>query len=167
MASSKRSWVPIVAGIAVLLVFLGIGAAVVSVLWFRENIVVTRDTSQQSADQAFEQWRRKFPDPRPVLEFGDDRRPSYVAGIEGRRNPGSVSALHVLAWDARERALATVTVPMWLLRLKSGPIVFGEYMSGFDDHGVTLTPDDLDKYGPGVVFEFESARGNRVLLTAQ
>jgi hypothetical protein len=167
MATTKRRWVPIVAGIAVLLVFLGIGAAVVSVSWFRENVHVTRDTDEVAARQAFDERRRQFPDARPVLHIGDDRRPSYTPGIESRRNPGAVSAVHVMAWDANERALATATLPLWLLRMKSGPIVFGEYVAGFDDHGVRLSPEDLERYGPGVVFEFESARGNRVLLTAQ
>lgn len=168
MASSqKRKWLPIVAGVAVLFVFLGIGVAVVSISWFRDNVVVSRGTTRDAAQQAFDARRREFPDPRPVLEFGVDKKPSYVAGIESRRNPGSVSALHVLAWDADEHALATVTLPMWLLRMKSGPIVFGEYVSGLDDHGVRLTPADLEKYGPGVVLEFETPDGNRVLLTAR
>lgn len=167
MANAKRTWVPIVAGIAILFVFLGIGAAVFSVLWFRENVVVSRGTSREAAEQAFDDRRRQFPDPRPVLEFGADRRPSYAAGLEARKNPGTISTLHVLAWDADDRALATVALPMWLLRMKSGPIVFGEYVSGFDDHGVRLTAQDLEKYGPGVVFEFETPGGDRVLLTAQ
>lgn len=166
-SSQKRKWLPIVAGVAVLFVFLGIGVAVVSVLWFRDNVVVSRGTSREAAQQAFDERRREFPDPRPVLTFGADRKPSYAAGLETRKNPGTISALHMLAWDADDRALATITLPMWLLRMKSGPIVFGEYVSGLDDHGVRLTPADLEKYGPGVVLEFETPDGNRVLLTAK
>lgn len=167
MASTTRKWLPIVAGIAILLLFLGIGVALVSVRWFQDNVVVSRDTSDEDAERAFDERRRHFPDPRPVLEFGADRRPTYAAGIEQRKNPGTISAVHVMAWDAGDRALARVTLPMWLLRMKSGPIIFGEYVSGFDDRGVRLTPDDLDKYGPGIVFDYETPDGDRVLLTAQ
>ena len=35
-------------------------------------------------------------------------------------------------------SLARIGLPFWLLRLKSDPIRFGAYASGFDDEGVTL-----------------------------
>ena len=167
MTSAARKWLAIGGGIAILLVFLAIGAAVVSVAWFRENIEVAQGTSPAAAAKAFDDAKSRYTDPRPVVEFDKDRRPTFVQGIDTRRNAGTVNALHVLAWDADARALATVTLPMWLLRLKSGPIQFGEYASGFDDHGVRLSPEDLERYGPGVVFELETAAGSRVLLTTQ
>jgi hypothetical protein len=56
---------------------------------------------------------------------------------------------------------------MWLLRLKSGPIEFGTYVSGLDDHGVRLEVADLERYGPGVLFDLTRPSGERVLLSAQ
>jgi hypothetical protein len=167
MAKGARGWAPIVVGIAVVVAMVGIAAVVVSVSWFQQNVQVSRDTTRESADTRFADARRRFPDQRPVLEFDDDRRPRFVKGIESRKNPGTVSELHVLAWDPDERAMATITVPLWLLRLKSGPIEFGEYVSGFDDNGVRLEVDDLERYGPGIVFEYRRGSGERVLLSAQ
>ncbi|MGE0811696.1 MAG: hypothetical protein AB7O28_17665 [Vicinamibacterales bacterium] len=167
MASRTRKWLPIVAGVAILLVFVVIGLAAVSVAWFRQNLDVTHGASRTEATRAFDDARRQYADQRPIVEFGDDRRPEFVKGIETRKNAGSVSAIHVLAWDADEDALVSLSIPMWLLRLKRGPIMVGEYVSGFDDRGVRLTPEDLEKYGPGVVFEYESRSGDRVLLTTQ
>jgi hypothetical protein len=140
---------------------------VVSVSWFQQNVQITRGTSRESAASRFDEAKRRFADQRPVVEFDDRQRPRFVQGIESRKNPGTVSEVHVLAWDPGEGAVATVTIPLWLLRLKSGPIEFGEYVSGFDDSGVRLEVEDLERYGPGIVFEYERGSGERVLLSAQ
>jgi len=167
VANTKRSWWPIVAGVAVLFVFLGIGAAVVGVALFRENVHMERGSSESAAAEAFTTALRAFPDPRPVLEFDDSRRAHLTAGIESRKNPGTVSVVQVLAWDPKERALARVALPMWLLRLKSGPIQFGEYASGIGADGLRLTTEDIERYGPGVLFEVTRGSGARVLVSAQ
>lgn len=164
---TKRRWLPIAAGIAVLVVFLGIGAIAISVAYFSEHTTVERDVASTEAAAAFDQAKRRFADVRPVVEFDDHRKPRYVEGIATRNNPGTVTTVHVLAWDPDEHALATVVLPMWLLRLKSGPIEFGTYVSGLDDHGVRLEVADLERYGPGILFDFTAASGERVLLSAQ
>jgi len=165
--TSKRRWWPIVAGVAVLLVFVAIAAIAVSVAYFSEHASVERDIDETRAAAAFAAAIARFPDPRPVVTFDADRKPRYVEGIAGRSNPGTVTTVHVLAWDPDERALATVALPMWLLRLKSGPIEFGAYVSGLDDRGVRLETADLERYGPGVLFDLRSPSGERVLLSAQ
>jgi hypothetical protein len=167
MATTKRRWPYVLAGLAVFCVVAVIALAVVGSMFLRDNVQVSRGTGRDSAETAFETARRQFPDPRPLLVLGEGRRLAFSPGIESRRNPGTVASLHILAWDAGEDALATVTVPMWLLRMKSGPIVIGEYVSGMQHDGLRLEPKDLDRYGPGVVLEFEAPDGNRVLLTAQ
>ena len=167
MAKSARRWLPIVAGVAVLVVFIGIGAIALSVAYFSENTTIERDIETTRANAAFEAAKGRFADPRPVVEFDEQRRPRYVEGIASRKNPGTVTTVHVMAWDPDERALATVALPMWLLRLKSGPIEFGTYVSGLDDHGVRLEVADLERYGPGVLFDVTSPSGERVLLSAQ
>lgn len=167
MTTGRRRWLPIVAGVVVLLVVVAAGVGTVSVLWLKEQVHVESGTSAAEAAAAFDAATRRFPDPRPLLTIGDDRRPQYAFEPGTRRNPGTVSALGILAWDERQRALATVTLPLWLLRLKSGPIAFGEYVSGLDDRGVRLQAEDLERYGPGVVVDLQTPDGRRVLLTAQ
>lgn len=167
MAQTKRRWLPIVAGIAVLLVFVAIAAIAVSVAYFSEHATVEREIDATRAGGAFDDARRQFPDQRPVVEFDEQRRPRYVEGIATRKNPGTVTTVHVLAWDPDDQALASVALPMWLLRLKSGPIEFGTYVNGLDDHGVRLEVADLERYGPGVLFDYTAASGERVLLSTQ
>jgi hypothetical protein len=165
--TATRRWLPIVAGIAVLLVFVGIAAIAVSVAYFSEHATVSRGVTSGDADAAFAKAKAAFADSRPVVEFDGDGRPRYVEGIASRKNPGTVTTVHVMVWDPDERALATVALPMWLLRLKSGPIEFGAYVEGLDDGGVHLEVADLERYGPGVLFDYARPSGERVLLSAQ
>lgn len=166
MATKKRKWLPIVAGIAVLLVFVAIGITVAGVMFFRQNVDVARETSTADADKAFAEAAGQFTDQRPLLTLDEDRLPSRTRGIESRRNPGTVEALHVLAWDADEGALARVTLPLWLLRLKPGPIVLGD-LDNFDVERLQLTAEELQQRGPGVVLQYEGRDGDKVLLTAR
>lgn len=167
MATTTRRWLPIVAGIAVLVVFIGIGAIAISVAYFSEHTTIERGIDTARAEATFAAAVGRFADTRPVVEFDEQRRPRYVEGIASRKNPGTVTSVHVLAWDPAERALAAVALPMWLLRLKAGPIEFGTYVAGLDDHGVRLEVADLERYGPGVLFDVTTRSGERVLLSAQ
>lgn len=167
MASTKRRWPLILAGVAVFIGIFVAALAVIATVLFRDHVEVAEGTSREAATAAFATAKQAFPDARPLLLMDADRRPQYSPGVETRRNPGSVSAVHVLAWDADDGALATVRLPMWLLRLKSGPIVFDDYVDDLDDKGIALETKDLDRFGPGVVFEFEAPDGDHVLLTAR
>ncbi|MGD9905118.1 MAG: hypothetical protein AB7U83_16760 [Vicinamibacterales bacterium] len=167
MSGRTRRWLPIVAGVAVLLVFVAIGAIAVSVAYVSEHTTVERDIDETRAAAVFAEMTGRFRDARPVIAFDADRKPRYVEGIAGRDNPGTVTTVHVLAWDPDDRALASVALPMWLLRLKSGPIEFGTYVSGLNTHGVQLDVADLERYGPGVLFDYQAPSGERVLLSAQ
>lgn len=166
MTTKRRRWPIVLAGVAVFVIVVIIALAVAGSLFIRENVQVARGAGRHNAEVAFDAAKTRFPDARPLLVLDADRRPVLTPGLESRRNPGTVTSLHILAWDADEDALATVTLPMWLLRLKSGPIAFGEYASGLDG-AVRLEPADVERHGPGIVLDFETPDGNRVLLTAQ
>jgi hypothetical protein len=167
MTAPKRRWLVILAGVCVLVGVVAAGVAAVSYFYFRDRLEIARGTSRSDALARFEAERQRFGDRRPLLVMGDDRRPRYADGVPEHRNGGDVETFNVLAWDADDGALVSVSVPMWLLRMKSGPISFGEYVSGMDEHGVRLGPDDLQRYGPGVLLDIESPDGDLVLLTAQ
>jgi hypothetical protein len=168
MTTKRRRWPIVLAGVAVFVTVVVIALAVAGTLFVKNNVQVAEGTSQERAQAAFEAARRPFADTRPLLVMADDDRPALAPGAETRRNPGTVSALHVLAWDPDEGKLATVTVPMWLLGMKPGPIVFGDYASdAWKTDRVQLDVKDLERYGPGVVLDVTAPDGQHVLVTAQ
>ena len=166
MANRKR-WVIIAFGVCVLLVCIGIGALLAVTAWVQQNVEVT-PRSATEADRDFAAVRSRFGTRQPLLELVDGR-PAFSS----EHTPGSpderrrLQTLHVLAWDADDERLATLGIPFWLLHLKSDPIRFSSYASGFDDHGVTLRPNDIERYGPGIVLDTTIPQGGRLLLWAE
>lgn len=162
----KRRWILIVVGIVCFIFFLGVGAVIFSVAWFRQHLNVTT-VSHASAVQQFDAVRAKFSGQRPLLEMRDGE-PAFVA--ERRDEPRSnvqLTTLHLMAWDEDEEHLVTFSLPFWLLRMKSGPIGFSSYASGVDR--ISLRPDDIERHGPGLIFDAtEEHRGRgRVLIWAE
>ena len=165
--TTRRRWPYIVFGIAILLVFAFIGVVVVSVAWFQENMEVER-ISEGNAHDEFEKVLQKFPGREPLLELHNGV-PRYT---KARDEPpsahgNSLTRLNILVWDPEEEHLARIALPFWLLRMKSDPIQFSAYASGLDEDGVDLRPEDIEKYGPGIILDTRTRDGERVLLWAQ
>ena len=165
MADRKR-WVLVAFGVCVLLVFVGIGALLAVTAWVQQNVEVT-PRSATEAEREFTEVRTRFGARKPLLELVDGR-PVFSsehapAGTDQERR---LRTLHVLAWDAEDERLASLGIPFWFLHLKSDPIRFSAYASGFDDKGVTLRPEDIERYGPGIVLDTRIPQGGRLLLWA-
>lgn len=163
---AKRRWPYILLGVAVLLVFVGIGAIVVMVAWFQENLQVD-ETTQGEAAVEFERVRERFPGREPLLELHDGM-PRYTKERDApAAAQGGLSTFHILVWDPADEQLARISLPFWFLRLKSDPIRFSAYAAGLDEEGVTLRPEDIERYGPGIILDTTTRAGERVLLWAQ
>ena len=166
MSSKRRNWVWIVFGIFIVLVCLAIGAIIATTAWVQQNLTVTEATAG-GAQQEFETVRALYAGRPPLLELRNGR-PAYAAGKPPEaRGATAVENLHVLVWDPDESRLLSVAVPFWFLRLKSGPIEFSSYASGWDDNRVQITTEDIERYGPGIIIDATSPEGERVLLWAQ
>jgi hypothetical protein len=165
VAKPKR-WVVIVFGVGILLVFVGIGAAIAVTAWFQQNLDV-QTSSAAAADAEFDVVRRRFPGRPPLLEIRNGRAAYTVEPASLPASSTSLQTLHVLAFAPGEGKLARISLPFWLLRMKSDPIRFGSYASGLDAEGVTLSPADVEKYGPGIVLDTVSPKGEHVLLWAE
>ena len=160
----KRRWIPILIGVVLFVFILGLAGVIFSVAWFRQNFQVT-EVSRTNATQEFDAIRAKFPGQRPLLEIRNGE-PAYVE--ERRNEPRSnvqLTTLHIMAWDDDDEELVTFSLPFWLLRMKSGPIGFSAYTSGFDR--VSLRPEDIERHGPGLVLDFTMQREGRVLVWAE
>ena len=161
--TAKRKWMPIVAGVVILLVVVGIGAVAVSVSWMREHVEVTTPGDADAA-RTFETAHAKFAGQAPLMEMRDGK--AHYNDDRGARtsSTASLTMLHGLAFNSRDGKLARFELPFWVLRLKSTPIKFSAYAAGFDDGRVSLTAEDIERHGPGIVLDFSLDRGDRVLI---
>jgi type II secretory pathway pseudopilin PulG len=165
--SKRRNWPWILFGVGVVIVVIGIAAIVATTAWVQQNLTV-QDSNEGDAEREFDAVRARFSGRPPLLELRDGR-PVYTGGKppEAQASPAPLDRLHVLVWDPKDRRLASFAVPFWFLRLKSSPIEFSSYASGLDDGGVDLRPEDIEKFGPGIVIDTASPSGERVLVWTQ
>lgn len=164
MADRKRRWLSIAVGIVFLLVCVAIGLVVVAVSVFRES-VDTQTATADSAEVAFDEVLRRFPDRQPLIEISEGgTRRATIAAAAHPASTVELQSMKILVWDPDDARLARVTLPFWLLRMKSGPIELGQYGHGLDDEARELRIEDLEEYGPGIVIAHTARRGERVLV---
>lgn len=163
----RRNWILVIFGVLVLIVFIGIGAIIAVTAWVQQNLSV-HQTTERDAQTEFDTVREKFAQRQPLLEMRNGR-PAYTAGSAPSESAERVplEQMHVLVWDPDDEHLVSVSIPFWVLRLKSSPIRFSAYASGFDDHGVNLRPEHIERYGAGIILDSTSSSGERFLLWAQ
>ena len=165
-AKKKRRWIPIVIGVLVLLCVVAIGGMVLTAMWFRNNMTITRG-SEDAATRQFEEARGRFPGQQPLIQLVDGR-PEYVAErVSQSPAQTSLSTIHVLAYDRDEGNTVSFTIPFWLLRMKSGPIRISAYRQGWDDRGVSFRVEDIEKHGPGIIVDVTERNEGRVLVWAE
>lgn len=158
-----RRWVWVVGGVAIVLAFLGIAAAIVGVGWVTSHTQVAAATSASAAD-AFKAVHDEFGGQPPLIEVRDDT--PQVSDARAARPPSTtrLTSFHVLVWAPRDDKLVRVELPFWLLRIKSAPIEFGDYASGLGNTRITMTAEELERYGPGILLDLQPAKGERILI---
>jgi hypothetical protein len=126
-------------------------------------------TPPEDADTEFAQARARFAGQKPLIEIRKDDEPIlHREGATRREASGpQLVSLRVLAYDNHARKLVRVTIPFWLLRLKSGGghIDFNGNRMDLDD--LRLSVEDLERYGPTLIVDHRSDDGKRVLVWSQ
>lgn len=81
--------------------------------------------------------------------------------------PGPIERISILTYHATSRRLSRTEVPFWFYRLKApaAQVIFGN--TSFDLSDLGLTGADLERAGPGLVFDETDAAGNRWLVWTQ
>lgn len=160
----KLTWLWIILGVLFVLFVAGVSAVFIAASYFRQNVQIARDISDADANREFDAALAKFPGQQPLIRLVDGQ-PQFVAD---RANPSPsakpLTTMHVLAFDEDEGGLARISLPFWLLRMKSGPIELSQYSRGWDDERVKFRIEDLEKAGPGIVMDVTRPRDGRVLV---
>ncbi len=166
MPRKKRRWIPILLGVLLLLGIVAVGAIVLTVSWFRQNMTITESTSE-AATRQFDDVRARFPGQQPLIQLVDGR-PQYVAERASQSPTAApLTTLHVIAFDNDEGKVVSFSLPFWILRLKSGPIRISAYQQGWDDRGVSFRIEDIERHGPGIIVDTAERGQGRVLIWAE
>jgi hypothetical protein len=167
MAGKVKTWVWVVMAIVVVGILCLVAVAGFG-FYYASQHIETRAASPASAAKDFEQIRARFTGQQPLIEL-DDRGRFLRAHTDRKataqsRTPESV---HVLAYDPDEGRLVRLSIPFWLLRLKTGnaSIDFNGRKMDLDD--LRLSVDDLERFGPTLIAEHNTPEGSHVIVWSQ
>ena len=72
--------------------------------------------------------------------------------------------LRILAFDPSDGRMVQVSVPFWLLRMKSHNATIDLNGSRMDLEDLRLTIQDLERQGPALIVDHQAPDGDRVLV---
>ena len=162
----KRKWLAIILGVLFVFGMLAVGCVVVTVSFFRQNMEIT-ETSEEAAMRELDEVRAKFPGQQPLIQLVDGKPQLVAERASQTPTQTTLKTLHVVAFDSDEGNLVNLSIPFWLLRMKSGPIRLSAYRQGWDDRGVSFRIEDLEKHGPGIIADVTQAGEGRVVIWAE
>ena len=169
MDKRKKGFLWIALGVVCLVVMVGAvvagGLAYVVYQQFALKQTVVEPTD---AAKEFDLLRARFHD-SPHLQFTwkPDGRPDVTLRRPQTPSAVSLTAMHVTAFDPKERHLVRVTVPFWLLRLTPEWKMHmhgTEMLNDLDTPSGRLTPADVEALGPGLLVDDKQPDGTQVLI---
>jgi hypothetical protein len=146
----------------VALIFL-VGMTVVGFgVWFFTSALETVAVDEAGATQSFDDVRGRFAGRESVLRM-TERGPVIARQPPSAGTRSDLQRVRLMAWDADDRRLASVNLPFWLVRLQPGPLnVSGT--SAVPNVRLSITVDDLERYGPAVLIDHTEEDGSRILI---
>jgi len=167
MVAKVKAWVWIIVAILGLGVLCVVGMAGVGFYFFSQHFD-TKVVSRESAGTEFERVKKQFTGQKPLIEL-DERGRFLRANSERAAQPSAKrpDQLFVLAFDPDDERIVKVTIPFWLLRFKARGATVDFNGGRFDLEDLKLTVEDLERFGPTLIFDHKSGRGERVLVWSQ
>jgi len=168
MASNKRTWLWVIAGVFGTLFVLCVVFVGGAVYMFRTH-VHNETLEAATAERQFDEQRARFKGQEPLVEFTGNERGNDDATVH-RPPPTAprvkINAMRVLIYDIRNNHLVHVDIPGWLLRMMPN----GRFNGGFqgDDEFVRrrITLEDIERHGPGLVLDGHNPN-TRILIWSE
>jgi len=168
VAGKIKTWIWVALGIVVACVATAVVLAG-SAFYFFSQAVETHSATAAGAEREFASIEARFKGQKPLVELdrhGTVARANTDRGAAPRteRTPEHVV---VMAFNPEKGRIIRVTLPFWLLRLKSRHASIDFNGKRMDLEDLKLSIADLERYGPTLIVDQSSADGNRVLVWSQ
>ena len=167
MAGKIKTWIWIVVTIVVIGILGVVAMAGVGFYLFSQHFD-TKVVSREDAWQEFQRIKTEFAATKPLIEL--DERGRFLRANTDRptnRDVRTPDQLNVLAFDPDDERMVKVSSPFWLLRLKKHGATVDFNGGRLDLEDLKLTVEDLERFGPTLILDHQSTRGERVLVWSQ
>jgi hypothetical protein len=116
-----------------------------------------------AAEQQFERTRAVFGGRKPLVyreDTGALSRRSEPVPVD----PEPLARIVILTYDAGAERLVRAEIPFWFYSLKAPAVglMFHDTVLMLDE--LELTPDELGRHGPGLIYDDRDTNGNRTLI---
>jgi hypothetical protein len=129
-----------------------------------KNLSVTNPTKRE-AFAHMDALRHRFPERAPLIDGESPRVDTLRVNHPPRTAPvKQLEGFEILVWKEDDQEFVHTRAPLWMMRLSTMSIL-SEF--GLAPRSLRLTVDDVERYGPGVVIDFTSPKGDRVLVVVQ
>jgi hypothetical protein len=162
-----RKWIPIIVGIVIFVMVVGIGL-IAGLVYVVTNQVKVETVSASGGQEEFDRLLSGMAGQKPFIELpASDSDGEVVVHHEmATGNTGSITTLHVRVWSPRERKLVNIDLPFWMMRLTGNRPI--ELNAGSLRHvSLTVTPEEIDRRGPGLVLNWTGRRGERLVVWSE
>jgi hypothetical protein len=155
-----RTWVKVsLAGVALLVV--GFVALAGTAGYFVFRNLDRRSATETETLREFDQIRARFPARQPLVEIlnpqAGDIRINRTVHPEGRL----ATTLHVVTWNVDDGERLQTEIPVWLMRFSTLNVLSS---LGVAPEKFSLTVQDVQRYGPGIVADYRRPGQNHVLI---
>jgi hypothetical protein len=167
MAVKAKTWIWIVVGIVAVGILCVIAMAGAGMYFVAKNIQ-TRTVSSDTAAAEFDTIRKRFSNQKALIEL--DERGNFLRSNTDRPAPANAAPpekLYVLAFDPDDGGLVRMSIPFWLLRMKSHGATIDFSGNEMDLEDLKLTVEDLERFGPSLILDQKNEGGDRVLVWSQ
>jgi hypothetical protein len=161
---AKKKWVPIVVGIVVFVVLVGVGVCG-SLAYVISRHAKVETVSLEQGQAEFDRLVARMAGQKPFIELpapDSDAEPVVHRELETHET-GSVKTVHIRVWAPEEKKLAVVDLPFWVMRL-GGNKPFTINAGSVSDLTLQVTPEEIDRRGPGLITLWNGRRGQRLLI---
>jgi hypothetical protein len=161
---AARKWVPIVVGIVIFVLVVGTGL-VGGLIYVVSRQVKVQTLSASGGEQEFARSLASMAGQKPFIELPADNvdGEAVVHREMANKDTGSISTIHMRVWVPREKRLVHVDLPFWMMRLTGNKSITLNAGS-FRQLTLSVTPEEIDRRGPGLILDHKSPRGERVLV---
>jgi hypothetical protein len=165
---ARNKWIPIIIGIVIFVVIVGIGLVGGAIYVFSRQVgFQTVETA--AGEQEFQKIRSGFEGQTPFIELTGDGEFEESRAVVHRElashATGKVSTVHVRIWSPEERKLVSLDLPFWMVRFMGNkPINLETGHGGVSHVSLRVTAEELERRGPGLVMNHTAPRGEAVLV---
>jgi hypothetical protein len=131
--------------------------------WFFAAAFERETADAPAAMASFDEVRQRFGGTAPVLDVVEDGKAVLRRLPPAEAPVRPLERLQVLVWDREDGGLSRVTLPFWLVRLKTGPIDLSSTVM-VNHHQIDLTVEQIERYGPTLLLDHEPRSGDRLLV---